>query len=160
MKKITLSQVVKNIIKEYEDTNPFSDDFNSDLFFESIKKEFEILKEDFELVQEGGKYNTINIIFLFNEIYEKLMLDIETLIEEVNLKTDKLVEKILSLSNFTVFKAMTETSENQLKGNSRIQDYLPRDVNDSNAFTVENIFGEEINVNDLIDKNVDVVDEL
>jgi len=153
MKQVKLSQIIRDLIKEVEDFNPFSENFDQDLFLLSISNKVKGL-------EHGSKFDDIEVITVFNSLYEKIMLDIEKLIEEINLDTNQLVEELLLLTNHEVLASKSEMIRNLPKRIAENNDELPKDINDYSDFKIQNSFGQDMNVNDLIDKNVDIIDEL
>ena len=85
MKKIELKDVIKEIVLNYEFANPLCDEFSEKEFLLKYKhflneefKEFEILNQD------NGK-EIFDIVIELNYLYDKLMLQIEELIDIINL---------------------------------------------------------------------------
>ncbi|MCD6067657.1 MAG: hypothetical protein K0S33_2483 [Bacteroidetes bacterium] len=153
MLSITANQIIRRTISENEEANPFSDDFNLEKLHELLKLDLEHYAKTHTIIDEKVLPEIIEIIIQLNEIYEELMSQIETLLEEINLKEISLIEEILSLTNFDYLNLISEQRKNLISNTDLHFDF-------SRSIKTKNIFGENIDIQDAVDTSTDVCNEL
>lgn len=153
MKELSANQIIKKIISESETINPFNDHFDIKQFLDRVKDEVDKLSKEFT-IENSDIIDVSGIIIKFNDIYEWLMTDVEELVESINLGKIELIEQVLALTNFDYFNAL-EVHENNLKSNDELID-----LNNPTGNEIKNIFGDTVNLQDVVDIATDVCNDL
>jgi len=149
--KIELSQIVKDIIHNNEFANPFSDSFSEVKIYGACENYISNKYNDYEITHHNEGYEIIEILTLLNRIYESLMLNIEDLIDTINLNKDELIQNILSLFNFDFFSLLDIANSEIAKDKSK----LPFTLENLSQQKVQNVFGDTMDTQDVMDTWVD-----
>ncbi len=150
---IDLDQIIKQLVAEFEFTNPLSDEFNEEKFLDKLKYYIENEYKDDKIVSSDKGKDTIKAILHLSQIYEGLMTKMEDLIDKINLGKLELIENIFAFTNFNYFSLSVTVTQKTLESDNK----LPVDLTNSVDQKVENFMGDKINAVDAIEASVDSV---
>ncbi len=153
MGQITLSSILKSFLLEFPDHDPFEDGFSSLGFINSFKAYVAAnFKEEFEVRDMGELLSVLEL----NEIYEALMESIEALFDSANTPSHEMIQQVLRQSNLEGISISARALQEE--GNDTKN--IPKNVWELNALTLKNVYGDDVQVQNASDINIEVCIEL
>lgn len=158
MNKKRLSEVIKEVLLNNDLVNPFKDDFSQEELIRLTTqtctsyedKKFKIIE-----IEEGE--DVMYSIEIFNKYYVDVISNIEDLVTILNIDSIKIIEHLFQYENLI---SLNVSNKARIEFNKPDDEPLPRSIQDRSNIKIENVFGDSLDTGDVVDKNVDILNEL
>lgn len=150
-KEVTLSFLIRNLIANYPEANPFCDEFDIEKFNGLLTSERDIVSKDITIIDADVEQVIVEAMIEFNELYVDIMDYVEDLFDSINLTAVDLIEYVLAMTNAQFLSAR----EAQLE--QRFDEKVPAQlsVNEWGNVSLKTIDGRKVLAQDAIDTMLD-----
>lgn len=158
MSKKRLSEVIKEVLLNNESVGPFNDYFSQEELTRLITRACTSYEDKkFEIIETEEGLDVISSIEIFNNYYVDIIDNIEALVIVLNLDAIKIIEYLFRHENLV---SLNVANKARMEFNKPDDEPLPRSIQDRSNIKIENVFGDTLYTGDIVDKNVDILNEL